>query len=275
MAADVTSGQGAPREQRTLPIVRWYRDHRKAVRAMSSGLIGAAIWEALALSGRWTLTMAPLEAIAWTAIQLWESGRLQQHTLVSFTEFAGGFALAAFVGIVLGLLIATNEALGDCLEPWISALYATPTIALAPLFILGFGIGIPSKIAVVFMLAFFPIVINTISGIRTTEQVYLEAARAFCATRRQIFVKVLLPSALPFIVTGLRLGVGRGLIGVVAGELFGARAGLGFLILTSSQVFDTAGLWLGVFILAGAGILSTVLLQKLERRLAPWRQFSL
>ena len=91
----------------------------------------------------------------------------------------------------------------------------------------------------------------------------------------QIFTKVLIPSSLPFIVAGLRLGIGRGLVGVVVGELFGARAGLGFLILISSQVFDTASLFVGVFILAGLGILSVVVLQKVERKMAPWREFEL
>ncbi len=184
-----------------------------------------------------------------------------------------GFLLAAAIGIVLGILIATSDTVHDFVDPWISALYSTPTVALAPLFIVIFGIDTPSKIAVVFLLAVFPIVINTATGIRATDNVYLEAARSFCASRNQIFTKVLIPSALPFIVAGLRLGIGRGLVGVVVGELFGARGGLGFLILTSSQVFDTAGLWVGVFVLAGTGILSVLLLQKLERRMAPWREF--
>lgn len=254
---------------------RLYRDRTATVRAALSFLLVGIAWELVGQSGRWSLVVAPLSAIWQTAATLWANGQLQRHIMISLTEFAWGFALAAAVGIALGMAIATSDIVRDFVDPWISALYATPTIALAPLFVLVFGIDMPSKIAVVFLLAVFPIVINTSTGIRSTDRVFIEAARSFCASRGQIFVKVLIPAALPFIVAGLRLGVGRGLVGVVVGELFGARGGLGFLILTSSQIFDTAGLWVGVFILAGTGILSVVLLHWLERRLAPWRQFEL
>jgi NitT/TauT family transport system permease protein len=129
--------------------------------------------------------------------------------------------------------------------------------------------------AVVFLLAVFPIVINTATGISSTDRVYIEAARSFCASKRQIFTKVLIPSALPFIVAGLRLGIGRGLVGVVVGEFIGARAGLGFLIFKSSQGFQIDAMWVGVFLLAGTGVLAVNLLQRVERRMAPWRQFEL
>jgi len=143
------------------------------------------------------------------------------------------------------------------------------------MFIFMFGIDAASKVAVVFLLAVFPIVINTATGMRSTEQVYIEAARSFGANRRQIFMKVLIPSALPFIVAGLRLGIGRGLVGVVVGEFIGARAGLGYLIFRSSQGFAIDAMWVGVFLLAGTGVISVIVLQNVERRLAPWREFQL
>ena len=171
--------------------------------------------------------------------------------------------------------IASSETVKDVVDPWVSAVYATPTVALAPLFIFIFGIDAPSKMAVVFLLAVFPIVINTATGIRSTEQIYIDAARSFSANRRQIFTTVLIPSSLPFIVAGLRLGIGRGLVGVVVGEFIGARAGLGYLIFRSSQGFYIDTMWAGVFLLAGTGVLSVILLQKVERRMAPWRRFEL
>ena len=143
------------------------------------------------------------------------------------------------------------------------------------MFIFIFGIDAPSKMAVVFLLAVFPVIINTATGMRQTDHVYIEAARSFSANRRQIFMKVLIPSALPFIVAGLRLGIGRGLVGVVVGEFIGARAGLGYLIFRSSQGFEIDAMWVGVFLLAGTGVLAVIILQKVERRLAPWRQFQL
>ena len=268
LSRDVAAGRAA------FPL-RWYRDNPSSVRALLSFLIVGIAWELAGQSGRWPMLITPLSSIVKSAAQLLANGQLQRHIAISLNEFIWGFLLAAVVGIALGILIATSKVAQDFIDPWISALYATPTVALAPLFILIFGIDTPSKIAVVFLLAVFPIVINTATGIRSTDQAYLDAARSFCASRLQIFRMVLIPSALPFIVAGLRLGIGRGLVGVVVGELFGARGGLGYLILTSSQLFDTAGLWVGVFILAGTGILSVVVLQKLERKMAPWQHFEL
>jgi NitT/TauT family transport system permease protein len=141
------------------------------------------------------------------------------------------------------------------------------------MFIFIFGIDTASKVAVVFLLAVFTIIINTATGIRSTDPVFIEAARSFTANRFQIFTKVLIPAALSFIVAGLRLGIGRGLVGVVVGEFIGARAGLGYMIFRSSQGFEIDSMWAGVFLLAGTGVLAVVVLQKVERRLAPWRQF--
>jgi ABC-type nitrate/sulfonate/bicarbonate transport system permease component len=271
--AEVALEREAARERRQFFLLRFYRDNTGAARALLSFIVVGALWELFGRLGVWPLVMAPLTKIFESAAKLWVAGQLQRHILISLNEFVWGYALAAAFGIGLGLLIATNDVVRDFVDPWISAIYATPTVALAPLFIMVFGIDTPSKIAVVFLLAFFPIVINVSTGVRATDRVFIEAAHSFCASRGQIFLKVLLPSALPFIVAGLRLGIGRGLIGVVVGELFGARGGLGYLVFTSSQLFDTAGLWVGVFILAGTGILSVVVLQKVERRLAPWREF--
>jgi NitT/TauT family transport system permease protein len=159
----------------------------------------------------------------------------------------------------------------DLLSPWVFALNAAPIVALAPIIILWFGIGVASKVAVVIFLVIFTLSVNTEVGIRSADQHLVTLARSFGATRRQIFFTVSLPWAVPFIVSGLRLAVGRALIGVVVGELFGARAGLGYVITDASQVFDMPTLFAAVIILAGAGIVLTSLLRALERRLAVWR----
>jgi ABC-type nitrate/sulfonate/bicarbonate transport system permease component len=255
--------------------LRWYRAHAGLVRGLLSLVVVGAVWEIAGRSGRWPLILAPLSEIWARFIQLAMTGELQRHVLVSLNEFVLGFAIAAVAGIALGIAIATSDAVRDVVDPWVSAVYATPTVALAPMFIFIFGIDAASKVAVVFLLAVFPIVINTATGMRSTEQVYIEAARSFGANRRQIFMKVLIPSALPFIVAGLRLGIGRGLVGVVVGEFIGARAGLGYLIFRSSQGFEIDAMWVGVFLLAGTGVISVIVLQNVERRLAPWREFQL
>ncbi len=255
--------------------LRWYRAHASTVRGLASLLVVAAVWEIAGRSGRWPLILAPISEIFARFGQLALSGELWGDIGVSLNEFVVGFAIAAVVGIVLGIITATSDVARDVIDPWVSAVYATPTVALAPLFIFVFGIDAPSKMAVVFLLAVFPIVINTTTGIRSTDQVYIEAARSFSANRLQIFTKVLIPSALPFIVAGLRLGIGRGLVGVVVGEFIGARAGLGYLIFKSSQAFQIDAMWAGVFLLAGTGVLAVLILQRVERRMAPWRRFEL
>jgi ABC-type nitrate/sulfonate/bicarbonate transport system permease component len=262
-------------QRRESAALHWYRDHASTVRGLVSLLIVGVIWEIAGRSGRWPLVLAPISDIWVKFLQLAASGELQRHVVVSLNEFMVGFAIAAVLGVLLGIAIASSDRVRDFVDPWVSAVYATPTVALAPLFIFMFGIDAPSKMAVVFLLAVFPIVINTATGMRSTDQIYIEAARSFSASRAQIFSKVLIPSALPFIVAGLRLGIGRGLVGVVIGEFIGARAGLGYLIFRSSQAFQIDAMWVGVFLLAGTGVLAVVVLQKVERKMAPWRQFEL
>jgi ABC-type nitrate/sulfonate/bicarbonate transport system permease component len=273
--ANLAIGLELDLERRESSVVRWYRAHISTVRGLLSLVIVGLVWEIAGRSGRWPLILAPISDIWVKFLQLAGAGELQRHVLVSLNEFFVGFAIAAVLGILLGIAIASSEAVKDFVDPWVSAVYATPTVALAPLFIFMFGIDAPSKMAVVFLLAIFPVVINTSTGIRSTDQVYIEAARSFSASRRQIFTKVLIPSALPFIVAGLRLGIGRGLVGVVVGEFIGARAGLGYLIFRSSQAFQIDAMWVGVFLLAGTGVLAVIVLQNVERRMAPWRQFEL
>jgi NitT/TauT family transport system permease protein len=217
-----------------------------------------------------SLFLAAPSQIAVAVYNLAVTGQLWQHVEVSAVEFALGYVTASIIGIALGLAMASSVTVKQALQPWISGLYATPTIALAPLFILWLGIGIWSKVIVVISLVLFPVTINTEAGLRTTSERLIEMLRSFGATRRQIFFKIALPSALPFILAGLKLGIGRGLIGVVVAELFGSRAGLGRLISQSADAFNMPELFAGVVILAFAGIVMTAGFGWLEQRLVPW-----
>jgi NitT/TauT family transport system permease protein len=237
---------------------------------------GLILWELVArFIVKSTLIIVPPSHVVAAFADLVRQGELQTHVYVSGLEFVAGFGLAAIVGVLLGLAIGVSDLVRDVLEPWLSALYATPVVAFAPLFVVWMGIGPSSKVAVAFLLAVLPIIINTSAGIRTTDQNLVDVARSFSATRGQVFLKILIPYALAFIIAGLRLGVGRAIIGVVVAEFFGTRAGLGYLILTSSQLFDTSALFVAVVILAGVGVLSVMALQKLERWLAPWRELAI
>ncbi len=232
---------------------------------------GLALWE---LISRFVIAnalfLAAPSQIAVAIFNLARSGQLWHHISVSSAEFALGYVIACVLGIALGLAMASSATFKQAAQPWVSGLYATPTIALAPLFILWFGIGIWSKVIVVITLVLFPVAINTEAGLRTTSERLIEMLRSFGATRRQIFLKVSLPSAVPFILAGLKLGIGRGLIGVVVAELFGSRAGLGNLISQSADAFNMPELFAGVVILAFAGIVMTAGFGKLEQRLVPW-----
>lgn len=233
---------------------------------------GFALWEvAVRVFAAGDLIVVPPSAVATTFRRLVATGELQHHVAVSAAEFAWGYGLAAVIGIPLGVLMATSRVLRSVLDPWVAAMYATPRIALAPLFILWLGIGLASKIALVFLSALFPILVNTLTGVRVVDAELVEAARSFGAGRRDVFVKVLIPASIPFIVAGLRLGLGRGLIGVVVGELLGSTAGVGYMIHSAGQTFDTATLFVGVVVLALFGITGDVTLKWLETRLAPWR----
>lgn len=248
---------------------RW-RSIRRSLTTLIIILVG---WE---LIGRFILTnplfFAPLSEVAVAGLHLWQTGELQTHIWVSFNELLDGVIAAIIVGIAVGIGIGTSQRARDYSEIYITALYATPLVAVTPLLILWLGIGVFSKAAVVFLTAVFPILINTASGIRATEAQLIEVAQSFCGTRGQIIMKVMLPSAVPFMLTGIRLGIGRGIVGVVVGELFGARAGLGYLIFTSGQTFDVPALFVGIITLAVLGVGLTFAAQLVERYALRWRR---
>jgi len=236
-----------------------------------SVLGGLLFWELVSrLLVANALFLAAPSQIVYAIYQLTLTGELGRHIYISSIEFVIGYVIAAVIGIALGFGMASNARFKQAMQPWISGFYATPTIALAPLFILWLGIGIWSKVLVVIFLVLFPVTINTEAGLRTTSERLIEMLKSFGASRSQIFFKVSLPSALPFILAGLKLGIGRGLIGVVVAELFGSRAGLGRLISQSADAFNMPELFAGVIVLAIAGIAMTAGFGWLEKRLVPW-----
>jgi NitT/TauT family transport system permease protein len=243
-----------------------------SVRGVLSIIGAAALWEIL---GRTVLNnplfFAPLSAVIGRMISLWGTGDLQKDIALSFEEFIIGFAIAAAVGIGIGVMMASSKPLCEVLDPWVSMLYATPFVAVAPLLTLWLGIGLAAHVAVVFIVVVFPVLINTYAGLANSDRDLIEVARSFGANQMQVFSKIQFPGALPFIVAGLRQGIARGLVGVVVAELFGSRAGLGYLILISGQQFDPAGLFVGILLFALAGVGAVEAVRFVERRMAPWR----
>lgn len=244
----------------------------RALLGTLSVLLALAAWEA---AGRLRLVdplfISSPSRIAAAGIELFASGGLWNDLRVSGVEFLVGFALSVLVGIPLGLVMGWYRRVAYVLDPFVNAFYATPRVALLPLVVIWVGIGIWSKIAIVFLGAVFPVLLSTYSGVRTTDARLLRAARSFGADDLQIFRTLILPGSVPFIITGLRLGVGRALIGVVVGELYAATAGIGFLISVAGNSFQTDKVFVGVFLIAVVGIASMELLARLERRFERWR----
>jgi ABC-type nitrate/sulfonate/bicarbonate transport system permease component len=186
-------------------------------------------------------------------------------------EFLYGFGLAAVVGIVCGLGIGWYLRLGYLVDPFITFLYAIPRVALAPLLIVWLGIGMSSKVALVFLTTVFPVLINTSSGIRSLDPHLLRVARCFGANDLQIFRTIALPGSVPFILGGLRLAVGQALIGVFVAELLGAQHGIGAMIDNAGQQFQTAVVFSGLVIFAIAGMVLSAIVRWLERHFDAWR----
>lgn len=248
------------------------RDQRLRVISVFSVAIGLALWQ---LVGEFVVTNSLFLATPVGAIQamisLARQGILWHDFTVSGEEFLIGFVVASIAGLAVGIAMSSSKRITAVLQPWVSGFYSTPIVALAPLLILWFGIGIASKIAVVISLVIFPVIINTESGLNSADSDLIEAAHAFGATKSEIFQKVTIPAASPYILTGLRLGIGRGLIGVVVGELFGGNAGLGFMINNAAEVFNMPDLFAGLMIFAVAGIVLTAGFKKLERKIVHWQ----
>jgi NitT/TauT family transport system permease protein len=232
---------------------------------------GLIVWEAVyRLFKVSPLVLSPPSAIATEFVKLAKNGTLSTDISVSAQQFFIGYIVAAAIAVIIGLLFGVNRTFRHIADPWVQALYATPTVSLAPLFIIWLGFGLESKAMIVGLLVFFPVLINTAEGVRSLDINIADVAAAFGSTKSEYFWKVVLPATQPHIFTGLRLAVARGIIGLVVGDLFGSSKGLGYLILNASQLFNTPMLFVGTVILAIAGVLLTGSLSAIERAVSPW-----
>lgn len=241
------------------------------VYGVASVVVGLALWEGVyRLFHVSPLVLSPPSAVAAEFVKLSQNGTLGTDIAVSTQQFALGYTASSLLAIGLGLLLGINARFRYVANPWVQALYATPTVSLAPLFIIWLGFGLLSKAMIVGLLVFFPVLINTSEGVRLLNPQYVDVASAFGTSRSEFFWKVVLPATQPHIFTGLRLAVARGIVGLVVGDLFGSTQGLGYLILNASQVFNTTMLFVGTVVLAVGGVLMTEALTLLERLLSPW-----
>ena len=202
------------------------------------------------------------------------SGELPLALLVSLQAFFVGFVAAVIVAIPLGMLMGRFESIERFFEPYIAAFFVTPVSALIPMIIIWVGIGIEARVLVVFSFSFFDIVINTFNGVRDVRYDLVEPVRSLGATERQIFQKVVLPAAAPFILTGIRLGLGRAIRGMIISELLLATTGLGGMIVTYSAVFRTDVIFAVIIVIVIMGVGSVHVVKSLEKWLFPWKESS-
>jgi len=228
-------------------------------------------WELYGRSSNPLLFTYPT-AVARAAVDMVADGSLIRALGQSLSVLALGFVIGTVIGIALGLLAGRSTVAAALLELPVNALYATPMVALIPVLVLWFGFGVTSKIVVVTLFVVFPVLINTMRGVREVDARLVEVARTFCSSERRLWFDLILPSALPFIVTGIRLAIGRALIGVIVAEFYTAFAGLGYLIVDNANTFKTARVFVPIVVLMALGVALTALLEWAEGRVAPWQK---
>jgi NitT/TauT family transport system permease protein len=248
-----------------------YRKYEHSILGAVGVTIFLVLWELLPALGlvRPLFTSSPSRIFV--AAKWLIANGLWSDIMISGTEFGIGFFLAVLVGVPSGVLLGWYRRWHALFDPLITMCYVTPRVALLPLLILWLGIGLTSKIGVIFLGAVFPILINVISGVRTVDQTLLMCARSFGATNGQIFTTLAVPSSIPFILAGLRIGLGRALVGMVVGEMVASTGGIGHMMSTAGQTFQTDKVFVGIILIAVFGYALTAFLNKVERHFESWR----
>lgn len=236
---------------------------------LASLVLVLIVWELYGRSVNPVLFTYPT-AIAQAAVEVVQSGELWKYLSASLVVFVQGMGLSILVGIPLGVLMARFHLVDAILEMYINALYAMPTVAIVPLIVLWFGFDTLAKTVIVFLFTIFPLILNTYQGVRNVEANLLEVARSFCSGERRLWSDVIVPSALPYILVGIRLAIGRGLVGIVIADFYTAVSGIGYLIVTYANSFQTAKLFVPILTLMFLGTFLTWLLKILEKRITPW-----
>jgi ABC-type nitrate/sulfonate/bicarbonate transport system permease component len=230
------------------------------------------LWEIAARAGFIDVRYFPAPSTIFdTLVNMVESGALWTHTWASLKRLFWGFVVGGLPALVLGILMGLYRPLRAIFDPLIAATYPIPKSALLPLILLIFGLGEASKVAMVAIGVFFPIVINAVTGVREINKIYLDVGKNFQASRWQVFYTIALPGALPFIMTGVKLGVGMGLILIALAEMVGAKSGLGFMIWNAWEILAVEAMYVGLLMIALIGFVFTLVLNEIERTVCPWK----
>ncbi len=252
---------------------KFYLIHEKKILGTISVALFLIVWELVGNTFKLInpMFMSAPSLVFSAALQMFASGEIYNDLYVSGIELFWGYILSAVVAVPFGIMIGWYKKAAYIFDPFVNAMNATPRVALLPLVIIWLGIGILSKVGIIFLGAVFPILINARDGVKTTPANLLTAARSFGASEWMIFKTVVFPSTVPFILSGLRLGLGRAIVGVMVGELYAATAGIGFMITVAGATFQTDKVFVGVLIFALTGMIGMELLTRVEKRFSSWR----
>jgi ABC-type nitrate/sulfonate/bicarbonate transport system permease component len=251
----------------------FYQAHYRAILGTMSVLTLIVIWE-LVLTfviplNPFFFTKPSLIAVAFKEQVI--HGALWHDLTVSSRAFLWGFSLAILFGIPVGAFMGWRRRAEYTLDPFLTALYASPLVALAPLMIVVFGVGLLAKAMLVFLLSVFPFIFNTFAGVRSTDRLLINVVRSFGGKERDLYLKVIFPSTLPYIVAGARIALGRGLVGIIVGEFYAASEGIGFAISRFGDTYKLPEMFAGILVLMIAAVVMTEGMRKLEVLLAPWK----
>lgn len=251
----------------------YYAEHRRLVLGVFSVIFLVAAWELLLTYvfpvNPFFFTKPSLIAEAFT--EQVQGAKLWHDLAISSRAFLWGFSFAVIVGIPVGLVMGWRRRVEYALDPFLTAMYASPLVALAPLFIIVFGVGVLGKAALVFLLSVFPFVFNVFAGVKSTDALLINVIRSFGGTDKDLYFKVILPSTMPYLIAGARLAIGRGLVGIIVGEFYAASEGIGFAISQAGDTYRLPDMFVGIIILSVIAVVLTEAMRRLELTVAPWR----
>jgi len=255
-----------------LPRASFVKRHRDAMLGVLTVALFFAVWQAIFL-------VVPLNPLFFTTpsliaagfVDLVESGDLLHDLAVSAVPFGLGLLAAVIVGVPLGILMGWRVRIGYALDPLMTVFYASPLVALAPLLVIFFGVGLAGKTVIVFTLAVFPFIFNAASGVRAVDRLLINVVRSLGGRERDIYLKILFPSVLPYIVAGARIAIGRALIAVLVGEFFAASEGIGYAISRFGDIFAIDRMFACIITVMVIAVVLTEGIRWAERAAFPWR----
>ncbi len=267
-SSTVTVPEAPSRTQRVVSALR------TGVRRSAAVVLFLLLWEfgtQYLLEPTRKVFLPPLHVVLGALWDLVRTGQLQEHLQASLTRSVVGFGLAVVAGVVLGIAVAWYDGLREVLTPLLELFRNTAALALLPVFTLLLGIGELSKVSIVAFAAFFPVLLNTVAGVRTVDPLLVRAARTLGLSNLQLFVKVVLPSAVPTIFTGIRMAGTASILVLIAAEMVGAKAGLGYLIVNAQSSFQIPQMYAGILTVSVFGLVVNIALVRLERHFSAWR----